>query len=262
MVGSLFSGIGGFDLGLERAGMEVRWQVERDEWCRNVLAKHWPKVKRYGAIEDVNVETLEPVNLICGGFPCQPHSVANNRSRGGVDDERWLWPQFSRLVGILRPRFVLVENVTGLFTVNRGRAFGEILTDLAQLGYDCEWSVLSAADVGAPHLRKRVWIVADADRTGLEGRELLSQRADQWTTWATGLDDRRFLEDPISGDWEPQSRIRPLAHGISSRVAKLQALGNAVVPQCAEAIGHMIMARADTITTLGRKATKSGAKTS
>jgi DNA (cytosine-5)-methyltransferase 1 len=160
-VGSLFSGIGGFDLGLERAGMDIRWQVERDPWCQKVLAKHWPDVPRFTHVEDVG-SNLPYVDLICGGFPCQPVSVAGDQK--GTDDDRWLWPEFRRVVGLLRPRYVLVENVPGLLTANGGHAFGEIIGDLAHLGYDCEWTVLSAADVGAPHLRKRVWIVADAQQ--------------------------------------------------------------------------------------------------
>ena len=160
-VGSLFSGIGGFDLGLERAGMVVKWQVERDPWCQKILATHWPDVPRYGDITTLTGNELTPVDLICGGFPCQPVSIAGHQK--GTDDDRWLWPEFRRIVGLLRPRYVLVENVPGLFTANGGHAFGEVIGDLADLGYDCEWTVLSAADVGAPHLRKRVWIVAHAD---------------------------------------------------------------------------------------------------
>ena len=163
-VGSLFSGIGGFDLGLERAGMDIRWQVERDPWCQKILAKHWPDVPRYGDVTTLTGDELEPVDLICGGFPCQPVSLAGQQK--GTDDDRWLWPEFQRLVGVLRPRYVLVENVPGLLTANEGHAFGEIIGDLAELGYDSEWTMLSAADVGAPHLRKRVWIVADADHDG------------------------------------------------------------------------------------------------
>tara|TARA_R110000824_G_C15217322_1_gene677230 strand:+ start:2861 stop:3706 length:846 start_codon:yes stop_codon:yes gene_type:complete len=150
------------DLGFERAGFTVSWQVEKDDWCRKVLAKHWPNVKRYEDVTTLTGEELEPVDLICGGFPCQPVSHAGQQK--GTNDDRWLWPEFQRLVGVLRPRYVLVENVPGLFTANDGHAFGAILGDLADLGYDAEWTVLSAADVGAPHLRKRVWIVAHADR--------------------------------------------------------------------------------------------------
>jgi len=122
-VGSLFSGIGGFDLGLERAGMTVKWQVERDPWCQKILAKHWPDVPRYANVEDVGTN-LECVDLVCGGFPCQPVSVAGQRQ--GTDDDRWLWPEFRRIVGLLGPRYVLVENVPGLFTANDGHAFGEV----------------------------------------------------------------------------------------------------------------------------------------
>jgi DNA (cytosine-5)-methyltransferase 1 len=168
-VGSLFSGIGGFDLGLERAGMTVKWQVERDPWCQKVLAKHWPDVPRYENVEDVGGE-LECVDLICGGFPCQPVSVAGQQK--GADDDRWLWPEFKRIVGLLGPRYVLVENVPGLFAANGGHAFGEVIGDLAELGYDCEWTVLSAADVGAPHLRKRVWIVAHTYEAPTRGNDL------------------------------------------------------------------------------------------
>ena len=162
-VGSLFSGIGGVDLGLERAGMTIRWQVEKDEWCRRVLSKHWPDVPKYEDVTTLTGHELERVDVLAGGFPCQPASVAGSR-KGNEDVERWLWPHFEKLIRVLRPQIVLVENVPGLFTVNGGAAFGEIIGGLASMRYDCEWTVISAADVGAPHLRKRVWIVADANR--------------------------------------------------------------------------------------------------
>ena len=166
-VGSLFSGIGGIDLGLERAGMTIRWQVEKDDWCRRVLSKHWPDVPKYEDITTLTGHELERVDVLAGGFPCQPASVAGTR-KGNEDVERWLWPHFGKLIRVLRPQIVLVENVPGLFTVNGGAAFGEIIGSLASMRYDCEWDVISAADVGAPHLRKRVWIVAHADRAGLQ----------------------------------------------------------------------------------------------
>ena len=153
-VGSLFSGIGGFDLGLERAGFTIRWQVENDAYCNRVLRKHWPDVVRYGDIRTVEWALVEPVDLVCGGPPCQPVSVAGKRK--GTADERWLWPEFARCLRVLRPRYVFIENVPGLLT----NGFDAVLGDLADLGYDAEWQVLSAAAFGAPHLRKRVWIVA------------------------------------------------------------------------------------------------------
>jgi DNA (cytosine-5)-methyltransferase 1 len=165
-VGSLFSGIGGIDLGLERAGMTIRWQVEKDAWCRRVLSKHWPDVPKYEDITTLTGHELERVDVLAGGFPCQPASLAGTR-KGNEDVERWLWPHFGKLIRVLRPRIVLVENVTGLFTVNGGAAFGEIIGGLAEMRYDCEWTVISARDMGAPHLRNRLWIVAtntDDDR--------------------------------------------------------------------------------------------------
>ena len=173
-VGSLFSGIGGLDLGLERAGFEVKWQIENNPYCQGILAKHWPDVKRYGDITTVTGHELTPVDMICGGFPCQPVSVAGQRQGVNDDKGRWLWPEFRRIVELVRPRFVFVENVTGLLTANDGHAFGDILGDLAELGYDAEWSVLSASDVGAPHLRKRVWLVAHDN--GARHRPISSNR--------------------------------------------------------------------------------------
>jgi DNA (cytosine-5)-methyltransferase 1 len=158
-VGSLFSGIGGFDLGLERAGMQVVWQVENDPFCNKVLAKHWPDVQQFGDIKDCGKHNLEPVDLICGGFPCQDVSLAGKRK--GLEGERsGLWSEYARIVRELRPRYVLVENVPGLLS----SGFGRVLGDLAESGYDAEWDCIPAAFVGAPHLRNRVWIVAYASQ--------------------------------------------------------------------------------------------------
>jgi DNA (cytosine-5)-methyltransferase 1 len=153
--GSLFAGIGGIDLGLERAGWECRFQVEWDPFCQRVLAKHWPDVPRFGDIADVDWSGVPPVDLLAGGFPCQPFSVAGKQRR--LDDDRWLWPEFARAIRELRPRYVLVENVPGLLV---GGGMDAVLGDLAELGYDAEWESIPAAAVGAPHLRYRVWIIA------------------------------------------------------------------------------------------------------
>jgi DNA (cytosine-5)-methyltransferase 1 len=179
----LFAGIGGFDLGLERAGFEVRWQVEIDPFCRSVLAKHWPAVKRYEDVKEccagmvrVNREDsrcvecgrrdwLPWVDVIVGGFPCQ--DVSESGARAGIDGpQSGLWREMSRLVGELRPRFVIVENVSGLLVSGMGRVVG----DLSRLGYDAEWGTLSACAFGAPHTRERVFIVAYPD----EGRRRTS----------------------------------------------------------------------------------------
>ena len=169
-VGSLCAGIGGFDLGFERAGMAIRWQVEIDPFCRRVLATHWPDVTRYEDLTTLTGDELEPVDVVCAGFPCQPVSTAGRRQ--AQHDDRWIWPSIARLVGVLRPRYVVLENTPGLFTAGdpAGSAFAEVVGDLAALRFDIEWDVISAADVGAPHLRKRVWIVAHTSRAGIDAQ--------------------------------------------------------------------------------------------
>ncbi len=151
---SLFSGIGGMDLGLERAGMECVGQVENDPWCNQILEKHWPDTPRWQDIHDLDPKELPDHDLIAGGFPCQPVSLAG--ARLAQDDPRWLWPEFFRIVRMVRPRYVVVENVPGLASAG----MGVILGDLAQVGYDTEWQSVPAAFVGAPHLRWRIFIVA------------------------------------------------------------------------------------------------------
>lgn len=165
--GSLFAGIGGMDLGLDRAGMVCRWQVEIDPFCRTILEKHWPGVPKYGDIRQLSGSELETVDLICGGYPCQPFSQAGKR--GGAEDPRHLWPEFARLLRILGPRWVLLENVSGHLSLG----FGEVLRDLAGLGYDAEWTCLRASDFGASHLRKRVFVVAHSNResSDIHGRD-------------------------------------------------------------------------------------------
>ncbi len=153
--GSLFSGIAGIDLGLERAGMECRWQVEIDPFATKVLAERWPNVKRYGDIKTVGPD-LEPVDLIAGGFPCQDLSQAGKQA--GIEGSRsGLWFEYARIIGELRPRYVLIENVPGLLVYDGMR---RVLGELSRRGYDAVWFSVRASDFGASHLRKRVFIVA------------------------------------------------------------------------------------------------------
>jgi DNA-cytosine methyltransferase len=157
--GSLFSGIGGLDLGLERAGMTCMWQVENDAYAGKVLAKHWPTVRRFQDIHGVGSHNLSPVDCIAGGFPCQDISQAGKGA--GITGERsGLWKEQFRIISELRPRYALVENVAAL----RGKGLSEIIADFSSIGYDAEWNVVSAASVGALHLRKRLFIVAYANR--------------------------------------------------------------------------------------------------
>jgi DNA (cytosine-5)-methyltransferase 1 len=225
--GSLFAGVGGIDLGLERAGMECRWQVEINPFCRRVLAKHWPNVPRYGDITQLDGSELERVDLIAGGFPCQDVSHAGRRV--GIEGKRsGLWFQFARLIRAVRPRYVLVENVTGLLDRGMGRVLGE----LAELGFDAEWTVLSACRFGAPHPRERVFILAypAGERSGQlrwerSAEESAAQRNIYWPS--------------------PEPGYPRVADGIPDRVDRVTALGNAVVPQVAEWIGRRIMEVAD-----------------
>src|SRR5215471_8830097 len=155
----LFSGIGSFSLGLERAGMQTVAFCEQDAFCRRVLAKHWPEVRCYDDVRSLTADRLRAdgisVDVICGGFPCTDISVAG-RGAGITGPQSGLWSEFARLIGELRPRYALVENVAALV----GRGLERVLCDLAALGFDAEWQIISAADVGAPHLRQRIWIVA------------------------------------------------------------------------------------------------------
>jgi DNA (cytosine-5)-methyltransferase 1 len=204
-VGSLFSGIGGIDLGLERAGWRVIWQSEVDPYGSKILAKHWPDVPNLGDIKLIDWSTVERPDLICGGFPCQPVSVAGRRR--GQDDERWLWPEYARAVCYLRPDHVLVENVPGLLI----RGMGDVLGDLATLGYDCEWESLPAAAFGAPHLRWRVFIVAHAASVGCDG----------------GRDPQRGHRNRLAGEWSTPQDQQPGRLGQRGAGSSRQALADA-----------------------------------
>jgi DNA (cytosine-5)-methyltransferase 1 len=166
--GSLFAGIGGFDLGLERAGMECRWQVEIDDYATSVLTKHWPEVTRWGDVRTFPVGDPADwrVDLICAGVPCQPVSHAGKQK--GASDERWVWGEALRVVADLCPRFFVAENPIGLLNHDGGRTFHGILRAFASVGYLCEWHVISASAVGAPHRRERVWLVCFRNRIGGE----------------------------------------------------------------------------------------------
>lgn len=178
-IGSLFSGIGGLELGVMSAladlgvAAEVSWQAEKDPYARAVLAKHWPQVHRYQDVRDVD-EHAPPCDLVCGGFPCQDLSIAGKRV--GLDGARsGLWSEFVRVIRVLRPRIVVVENVPELLA-----HLGRVLGPLAALGYDATWDVFSAAEVGAPHLRERLFILAHAngDRIGDEVEQVsLAERS-------------------------------------------------------------------------------------
>ena len=157
-VGSLFSGIGLLDLGLERAGFETIWQVEYDKQASKVLERWWPHTKKYTDITQIDWSEVERPDALAGGFPCQPFSSAGLRK--GQSDERYLWPEFYRAIRSLRPRIIIVENVAALIGWPE---FGILLGNLAQAGYDAKWACIRASDVGAPHRRERIFVVAYAN---------------------------------------------------------------------------------------------------
>lgn len=233
--GSLFSGIGGMDLGLERAGMDCAWQVEIDEFCRKVLTKHWPEVPKYNDVRECGKHNLKPVDLIAGGFPCQDVSSAG--AKIGIDGDRsGLWREFARVISELRPRFVLVENVSGLLE----RGMGRVIGDLAAIRYDAEWKTLPACLWGAPHCRERVWIIAYPQSNGLQRRVFQAEaqrflfKIQASQHWSSGVfaDWKKLLAEPD---------VHNMADGFPRRVVELTALGNAVVPQVAQWIGERIM---------------------
>ena len=162
---SLFSGVGGFDIGFERAGIETVLQAEQDQWCLEVLARHWPETERVTDVRDVRGGV--GIDLIYGGFPCQDVSVAGKRA--GLGGERsGLWFEFERILSELRPRWAVIENVPGLLSSNKGRDFAVILDGLEDLGYSVGWAVLDAQNFGVPQRRRRVFIVAGATRRSVE----------------------------------------------------------------------------------------------
>jgi DNA (cytosine-5)-methyltransferase 1 len=234
-MGSLFAGIGGFDLGFERAGFKTVWQVEIDPYCQKVLAKNFPEAKRFGDIRECGKHNLEPVDVICGGFPCQ--DISNAGKRAGINGERsGLWSEMHRTIGELRPRFAVVENVAALL----GRGMGRVLGDLAEIGYDAEWEVVSAADVGAPHIRERLWIVAYPNGERFQGGEFwLSQNSRARDFYTSILPSLPFRKSPPE-DYLPKPFVIGSDDGIPDRAHRIRGLGNAVVPQIPELIARRL----------------------
>lgn len=274
----LFSGIGGFSLGLERAGgFETVAFCEIEPYCQKVLAKHWPGVPVYDDVKTITADRLRAdgiiPDVITGGFPCQDVSAAGKQS--GIDGDRsGLWSELARIIGEVRPRYAILENVTNLLAGDNGRWFGQVLGDLAALGYDAEWHCVSAAHLGAPHIRDRVWIVTYPDGRGLRVEPKPERRCDGATESAVDgaakpvadtngqrLEGQRRnghpqgWQGPILGParlrdgaghgqrwWESEPNVRRVAHGVPRRVDRLRGLGNAIVPQMACLIGEAILA--------------------
>lgn len=270
---SLFSGIGGLDLGLERAGMKCVAQVEIDPFCRKVLAKHWPDVPRFEDVRTITAKDFngQRIDLIGGGFPCQDVSTAGVM-RGFAEGTRSsLYREVLRIAGEIRPRFIILENVAGLFVDGR---IGIVLGDLAKIGFDAEWDCIPASAIGVHHIRDRVFILAYSERIrwkeDLRGREPGIMGSTQNATFAErptkaikiagsseslpiwpdsempGRNDKsdceRRPERPVlTSQWMDEPAMGRVADGVPGWLDRYRALGNAIVPQVGEWIGRRIM---------------------
>jgi DNA (cytosine-5)-methyltransferase 1 len=330
-IGSLFAGIGGFELGLERSWVnaETIWQVERDTFCQSILSKHWPESMIYNDVKDITKDKVKPVDVLIGGFPCQDISTAGKQKGVHNGEKSSLWWEMWRIVGDLRPRIIIMENVANI--IRLGGA--DVVGSLAQIGYDCEWTVIRASDFGAPHKRGRWFGVAWDSRTIQNSRRFTSNTDGNgnrsptpiFSRWSPAVihDAQRFTDSQsIRGDiyrgptkesqkekktrihpgligeqyiGEGPKRSNPTTHthgqrfkkqslhtqsmesgqlhecavspsfwsnngpgywkttpypspfcrvddGIPNRVARLRALGNAIVPQCSQWVGDQILA--------------------
>lgn len=260
---SLFSGIGGFDLAAQWMGWENVFQVEIDKFCQRVLEKNFPNVTRYGDIKEFDgTKYRGTIDVLSGGFPCQPYSAAGKRE--GKKDPRHLWPEYDRIIGEIRPSIVVGENVRGLLNWNGGLVFDEVLSDLENKGYEVAPFLLPACGLNAPHRRDRIWIIAHSTSVRCEGGESKGE-ALQWAKLTRGeisasdyqkttpnLEGKGFTKGRICGrdkteqsehnygtpshDWN-LGKFEPFVgrgvHGISHRVDRIKGLGNAIVPQVA-----------------------------
>lgn len=258
-IGSLFAGIGGFELGLERAipNAQTIWQVEQDAFCQSILKKHWPHAQLFDDVRAVGAHNLPPVDILCGGFPCQ--NISKSGKKEGIHGEKSsLWFEMRRIISELRPPIIILENVAAITF----RGLPKLLGDLAALRYDAEWCIISARDFGAPHLRERWFCVAYTNSNSKPKRTKHDKTLEITNTNETprqeqsthterlaskiGFEHRDCKDDRIHQRQYWQSHIAPkpilceLDDGIPQRLPRLRALGNAIVPQCSQWIGEQV----------------------
>ncbi len=235
-IGSCFSGIGAFELGLERAikGSQTIWQIEKNDFCRQVLRKHWPKTQIYQDITQLNSSELEKPTIICGGFPCQDISKLGKME--GIHGKRsGLWWKMHGIISNLRPRVVVLENVDSIIS----RGVDQVLGSLAEIGYNSKWKIVSARQFGAPHLRRRWFAIAYPDSLELRKQQIKKQKRKKKIQSTATSETRQ-----IGSYWKkrpPESVICSMDDGTPNRLAMLRALGNSIVPQCSEFIGSEII---------------------
>ena len=245
-VGSLFAGIGGFEKGIEDAfdGMaETVWQVEQNSFCQKVLKKHWPNATIYDDVRTVGKHNLEPVHILCGGFPCQSISQAGKMEGLENENKSGLWWEMHRIISELRPRIALLENVANVLSVGGP----DVVGSLAEIGYDCEWTVIRASDFGAPHHRARWFCVAYPSSIRLQKNQTQSIRFQSqgkgiWSnsTQCSNVDGN----DTRRNHWQQfpiESPVCGRNDGVSNRVDRIKALGNAIVLQCSEWVARQVL---------------------
>ena len=266
----LFSGIGGFSLGLEWAGMSTVAFCERDPYCTTILNKHWPDTPVHSDVRNLDgKDYADSIDVVCGGFPCQPFSTAGLKR--GSEDDRHLWPEMLRIIRESKPRWVIGENVSGFINM----ALDDVSLDLESEGYEVRPFVLPACAVDARHRRDRVFIIAHVAHSHGEGelqQEGLEHEVGRWSGdsgkesesvahahneglqgWSQTKDSAsegeitieqspRFGESCRGRDWPAEPTIPRMAHGVPNRVDRVKALGNAVVPQLIQAIGELVLA--------------------
>ncbi len=231
---SLFSGIGGMDMGLERAGWTCVGQCEIDPYCRRVLAKHWPHVKQHDDVCTLDPKDFPPFDAIVGGFPCQ--DVSNAGLRAGISASRsGLYRELLRCLRVAGCELAVLENVAALL----GRGMGTVLGDLAKIGYDAEWHCIPACAIGSPHIRDRVFILAHSENAHVS--QVFKTDTELRKEWPK----RQFrgADGMYQGDqrWAPEPGVVRVVDGVPPKVDRLRGIGNAVVPQVAELIGRSIL---------------------
>tara|TARA_B100001250_G_C19812704_1_gene796578 strand:- start:2288 stop:3145 length:858 start_codon:yes stop_codon:yes gene_type:complete len=272
----LFSGIGGFALGLKSTGYFKTVQfVENDKWCQKILAKNFPGVPIH---EDVKTFQGYDSDVVVGGFPCQPFSVAGKQQ--AIQDDRHLWPDMFRVIKETKPTWVIGENVRNIVSISDGMVLEQVYIDLESEGYEVQSFIIPASAVNAPHQRYRTWIVAHTECMGWEQRATQSEKFEGKATpnkfnysskrrsigkagedvanteSSIGYDDEAVTRDggsstqevfgngsSVSGEgswWHTEPNVGRVAHGIPNRVDRLKGLGNAIVPQIAYQIGKAI----------------------
>lgn len=244
----LFSGIGGFSLGLERTGgFETVAFCEIEEFCQRVLNKHWPSVPVFPDVRLLTNARLIAArifaDLICAGFPCQDLSLAGGLK--GLEGERsGLWSEIVRLVGEIGPKYLLLENVANILAGERGAWHGRVLSDLAACGYDAEWGCLPASSFGMPHARDRWWLMAyptGQGRPGLLHRFFAERQEQSFQLKTKALDTSRHLDARARGEVDGEPPLFRGNDGRANRVDRLKAVGNGIAPIIPETLGHAIL---------------------